>query len=114
MENITANAFMRFTKIKFDRVVPAHILEGINAGYDKPISTCPVVQLTVAFAQSGEPIGVGFRLNGYTLGGYTAPAMGNSGFAPGPFMHFSPEVVAYLSHAGEEALAIVQPIVYLH
>lgn len=115
MENATVTAMMRLSKIMFDRVVPAHILAGINAGYDtKTISTCPVVQLIVSFAQSGESIGVFFRLNGYTLGHYTSPAMAASGFAPGVFMKFSPEVVAYLSHAAEEALAIVQPIVTVH
>lgn len=106
-----ATAMMRFTKIKFDHVVPAHILEGLNAGYDKPISISPVIQLTVRFSENGEPYGVGFRVNGYTLGSYSDDP---SSFSPGPFMHFSPEVVAYLSQAADEALAIVQPIVTLH
>lgn len=102
-------AMMRIGHVKIDHVVPAHILDGINAGYDKLISTCPVVGLKVLFHESGEAYSVVFRLNSYTLGG-----SGEGGFAPGPFMHFSPEVVAYLSHVADQALAIVQPIVTSH
>jgi len=102
-------AMMRIGHVKINHVVPAHILAGINAGYDKTISKCPVVGLKVLFHESGEAYSVGFRLNGYTLGG-----SGEGGFAPGPFMRFSPEVVAYLSHVADQALAMVQPIVTTH
>ena len=106
----TATAFMRLTAIKFDRVIPAHVLAGINAGYEQRISTSPVLRIRVSFHQSGEPCSVAFRLNGYSLGSYCAL----SGFRPGAFMHFSPEVVAYLSQAADEALAIVAPLVITH
>ena len=110
----TPHALMRLTKIKFHHVVPAHILAGINQGFDRPISTCPVVGMTVWFHQNGEPGGVKFRLNGNTLGSCAPGVCNLGGFGPGPWADFSAEVVEYLSHAAEQALAIVQPLVSLH
>lgn len=110
-EQPTATAYMRFSKIKFDRVVPAHIWKAINASYaDGTISNGGLMKMHVLFHESGEAYGVNFRANNYTLGHWN----NSTGFHQGAFMKLPPEAVAYLSYAAEEALAIVQPIVTVH
>lgn len=110
MSNPTATAMMRLTKIKFNRVVPAHILAAINTAYGKQFSTCPLLGVTVKFHEcNGEPFLVTFRMNGATIG-----SGGGGHMAPGPFMQLGEELRAYLMHVADEAFAIVAPIVSLH
>ena len=110
MSQVTVNALMRLTKIKFNRVVPAHILEDINTAYGKQFSTCPLLGVTVKFHEcNGEPFLVTFRMNGATI------ASGGGGhMAPGPFITLGEELRAYLMHVADEAFAIVAPIVHMH
>lgn len=110
----TATAMMRIDKIKFDHVVPEHIRQAINDSYaDNTImGRSSMLKMAVKFSQDGEPYGVRFRVGGYSLGFYSIP--GSASFSQGAFMNLPPEVVAYLSHVADEALAIVQPLVTRH
>lgn len=96
---------MRLTKIKFDRVVPPHILAAINVACGRQFSTCPVMGVAVRFHQTGEAYVVNFRMNGATIGS------GGGGYIiPGPFMELGDELRAYLMHVVDEAFAIVAPL----
>lgn len=113
----TATAMMRIAHVKFDHVLPPHIRAAITASSESLQDVGgvdAVVGMWVRFSQNGEPYAVSVRASGCELGLYIPEGGSTSGFQPGPFMTFPPEVVAYLSHAAEEALAIVQPIVALH
>lgn len=60
----------------------------------------------------GSPYAVTFRINGYDLAHYTHPVIGSNGLKP--WFPLSEEVIAYLSHAADEAFAIVAPILFPH